>query len=207
MSDKVTKIRINGVEKEVAGSGGSGGISGAYLAPKTLISPDYTGFEQATINPTALVEQLEKAGFPVDTPVMPSGESVVFLVIGTVYPGEKLPYSILQLTISLGSKGLKSGVDIMGQSFGEEQLPSQTTLREIINYIFATPQNHVFTLNSIVGYLDNFVGVLYREAGEQLHYYISNMTEFCEEVIIEYHSTSDGGDLVLNDDPINGGIM
>ena len=194
MSDKVTKIRINGVEKEVGGSG-SGGVSGAYLAPKTLISPSYTGFEQATINPIALVEQLEKAGVSVDDPVMDSNESSVNLGIGNVYSNGSIN-SMITLNISRSSSSFTVDVNAMGGSYEQGTVSGQTTLREVINYVFTemVPDFH-FDLNNSYGYLENFITIYYGDADMTLRYYISNMTEFCEEVIIEYNpgSGSDSG--------------
>ena len=210
MSDKVTKIRINGVEKEVGGSG-SGGVSGAYLAPKTLISPSYTGFNQATINPIALVEQLEKAGVSVDEPVMDSGENNEYLEIGYVSSnGSEDP--MIEIDISRGSSGggdvallaasdtndesvFTVTVRVMG-AFTEGEVYDKTTLREIINYVFTEMAPDLnFYLDSNSGYLENFINIHYETAQEALRYYISNMTEFCEEVIIEYNpgSGSDSG--------------
>lgn len=191
MSDKVTKIRINGVEKEIGGSG-SGGISGAYLAPKRLVSPEYTGFNQAAINPIALVEQLEKAGVAVDTPVMNPNESSVDLRIGYVCPdsGDKNP--IISLNIARASTGFGIAFTAMGSNTIQVTL-SQSTLRSIINYLFTVMLTDFhFTLEEeYAGYLENFINIHYHSADETLHYYISNMTEFCEEVIIKYNSSSD----------------
>ena len=207
MSDKVTKIRINGVEKEVAGSG-SGGVSGAYLAPKTLISPNYTGFEQAAINPIALVDQLEKAGVSVDEPVMDSDEFLVGLEIGYV-SSARSDDPMIVMGISRGSSPSGGGdvarlaasdtndesvftvsVRVMGNNTTGE-VYNKTTLREIINYVFTEMAPDLnFYLDSNSGYLENFINIHYEAAQETLHYYISNMTEFCEEVIIEYNPGS-----------------
>ena len=211
MSDKVTKIRVNGVEKEVAGSG-SGGVSGAYLAPKTLISPNYTGFKQAAINPIELVDQLEKAGVSVDEPVLDSNEDQVDLEIGYVSTSNGNEGPMIGIGISRGSSGggdvarlaasdtrnesvLTVSVYAMGDSIDGE-VSGKTTLREIIDYVFTEmAPDFSFYLNNDSGYLENFINIRYYDAQETLRYYISNMTEFCEEVIIEYNpgSGSDSG--------------
>ena len=196
MSDKVTKIRINGVEKEVGGSD-SGGVSGAYLAPKTLISPSYTGFEQATINPIALVEQLEKAGVSVDEPVMDSGENNVTLNIGYTHSESttgKPPMIYLTITYYLSNSSYSVAVSLMGTSLISGTIYGEQTLRSIINHVFTeiAPDLH-FSLDTENGYLENFINIRYAIAAETLHYYISNMTEFCEEVVIEYNPGSDSG--------------
>lgn len=207
MSDKVTKIRVNGVEKEVGGSG-SGGVSGAYLAPKTLIDPNYTGFEEAAINPIALVEQLEKAGVSVDDPVMDSDENQVGLEIGYV-SSDRGNNPMITVGISRSSSPSGGGdvallaasdtnddpvftveVSVMGASISGE-VYGKTTLREIINYFFTEMAPDLnFYLDSNSGYLENFINIHYEIAQETLRYYISNMTEFCEEVIIEYNPGS-----------------
>lgn len=194
MSDttKIDKVRVNGVLYDLAGPG-SGGVSGAYLAPKTLISPSYTGFNQATINPIALIEQLEKAGISVDDPVMDSNESSMTLRIGNVY-SNGVSNSMISLGIIRDSSNFTVYVNAMGGSWEHGTVYGQTTLREVINYVYTemVPDFH-FDLDSSssYGYLENFITIYYVAANETLHYYISNMTEFCEEVIIEYHSGSD----------------
>ncbi len=209
MSDttKIDKVRVNGVLYDLAGSG-SGGVSGAYLAPKTLISPNYTGFEQAAINPIALVDQLEKAGISVDEPVLDSNEDQVDLEIGHVSTSNGNEDPMIGIRISRRSSGSGGGVArlaasdtrnesvlivtvyAMGDSTGGE-VSGKTTLREIIDYVFTEmAPDFSFYLNNDSGYLENFINIRYYDAQETLHYYISNMTEFCEEVIIEYNPGS-----------------
>lgn len=192
MSDttKIDKVRVNGVLYDLAGSG-SGGISGAYLAPKTLISPSYTGFNQATINPIALIEQLEKAGISVDNDVLDPNEYEVDLGIGYVYSNNGNGGNLIDFVISRGESGITVTVYAMDFSVTGE-VYEQTTLREIINYFFTEMYpDFNFNLDYNYGYLENFINIYYDVADETLHYYISNMTEFCEEVIIKYHSGSD----------------
>lgn len=195
MSDKVTKIRINGIEKEIGGGSGSGGVSGAYLAPITLVSVEYNGFEQAAVDPIALVEQLEKAGISVDEPAFDPNESSVSLTVGHMYTSGGNNLSIIDLYISRSSLGgFTVHANAMGSYIDGEVPDDKTTLRAIINYIFTemSPEFH-FTLNytsGYYGYLENFINIYYQDVYETLHYYISNMTEFCEEVIIEYNPSS-----------------
>jgi len=207
MSDttKIDKVRVNGVLYDLADSG-SGGISGAYLAPKTLVSPNYTGFEQAAINPIALVEQLEKAGVSVDEPVMDSDENNEYLEIGYVSTSNGNEDPMIEIDISRGSSG--GGVALLAASdtndesvftvtvrvmgaFTEGEVYDKTTLREIINYVFTEMAPDLnFYLDSNSGYLENFINIYYEAAQETLHYYISNMTKFCEEVIVKYNPGS-----------------
>lgn len=86
MSDKVTKIRVNGVEKEVGGSGG-GNFVGHYLFPNLVLSAEKLGFDNATIDITGLRVALTTAGVNLSDPFIRADDPSVELVIspGTVY--------------------------------------------------------------------------------------------------------------------------
>ena len=193
MSDKVTKIRVNGVEKEIGGTGGGGSVSGAYLAPGELISSDRTGFTDATINPFALTFLLNEAKVPVYDVVLDSEETSVTYKIAPYYEFGGAGMSskfLLYFVISSGS--IDNVYFKLGDNVNVFSMPTENkTLAEILNTIFTENPDLNFTLNNnTVKMLSNCVDINYHQAGETLHYYIPNMTNFCEEVITEYHPSS-----------------
>lgn len=189
MSDKVTKIRVNGVEKEIGGTGGGGGgISGAYLAPGRFLNSDYTGYTSVTINPLALIEQLEAAGVPVDEPAIDEYETQVNYNIGESeqLSSGTLSYStIITLTIASYRPG-KVAISLFN-GYPIDVDTSSTTLRDILSNINV---DNIYANLPNTKFISNCIDVVYTTAGETLHYYIPDMTEFCEEVLVEYHPSS-----------------
>ena len=208
MSDttKIDKVRVNGVLYDLAGSG-SGGISGLYTAPLDLIEADYKGFENTAIDPMALVEQLEKAGINVDLPpVMNENETAVDFYIGSIrianldsvngnsittetpiriyiYKNDSLGGYDVEFEILNNPCPVLEGIDATAIS-----------LRQIIMAYFTQYQDIYvqlpYSAPNQLGYIINSLEVYCESVDTYLKYYISNLTEFFEEVFIPYNSGS-----------------
>ena len=199
MSDttKITKARVNGVLYDLGGSGGTGGVSGAWLAPGELIESGYidaesvSGWTYMTIDPEALVDQLEKAGVDVDkTPFMDDSESNIYIGIGQYYqPNNNNRYPLI--TMNIGSNGMDMAI-VDGSVRIASVYPKSSSLRQVIYDFF----NNVTSLYCAVpvsgnfSALANYIEIFYDSAHTTLRYYIPDMSEFCEEVFIEYTESS-----------------
>jgi len=201
MSDKVTKIRINGVEKEVGGSGGTGGVSGAWLAPGELIESGYidagssSSWDYMTINPEALITQLEKTGIDVDeTPFMDDNERAINIVIGHFFkPTSSSDYNLIDMNISASSGMSMSMLDSSSYSTYNIPNPRSSSLRQLIYSFFSNVTNLYCTVPASGNFsaLANYIKIRYNNANTTLRYYIPDMSEFCDEVFVQYTSSSE----------------
>lgn len=194
MSDttKINKARVNGVLYDLGGSGGgTGGVSGAWLAPGELIKSGYidagseSNWQYMTINSEALIDQLEKAGIDVDEdPFMNSDETNINIEIGKYFKGT-LEYTPIWMDMSSSemTMGILDGTSIIANVY-----PQDYSLRQVIETFFSNvtelhcdvPSSGDFSV------LANYIQIHYSNAGITLRYYIPDMSDFCEKVFEEY---------------------
>ena len=200
MSDatKITKARVNGVLYDLGGSGGgtTGGVSGAWLAPGELIESGYVdsgeGWSYMTIDPIALVNQLEKAGIDVDeNPFMDGSESNISIYIGQYsQPNYSNQYTLIGMNMYTSSMSVSMLDD---GSYSTTLYPKNSSLRQLIYGYFSNITTLYRTVpgSDTFSTLANYIKIVYSNANTTLRYYIPDMSEFCDEVFIEYIPSSE----------------
>ena len=202
MSDttKITKARVNGILYDLGGSGGTGGVSGAWLAPGELIESGYidagssSSWDYMTINSSALIAQLEKAGVDVDeTPFMDDNEYQINIVIGHFFKTGTGDYNLIYMNISASSGMSMSMLDSSSYSTYDIPDPRSSSLRQLIYSFFSSVTDLYCTVPASGNFstLANYIKIRYDNANTTLRYYIPDMSEFCEEVLIEYTPSSE----------------
>ena len=201
MSDttKITKARVNGVLYDLGGSGGgTSGVSGAWLAPGELVESGYidkdseSSWSYMTIDPEALIAQLEKAGIDVDeTPFMDSGEYNIEMRIGQYYrPNNGNQYTLIAMNMYTGSMSISI---LDGDSRNTSVNPRSSSLKQLIYSFFSNVTELYCNVQSSGDFsaLANYIEIHYSNANATLRYYIPDMSEFCEEVFVEYTPSSE----------------
>lgn len=201
MSDttKINKARVNGVLYDLGGSGGTGGVSGAWLAPGELIESGYidagsgSSWTNMTIDPEALITQLEKAGIDVDeAPFMDSNEQYINIGIGHYYQlGYNSHYT--PIDIELYPDGMEMAI-VGGEYLNTSANPQLYSLRQLIYGFFNNVTDLYCSVPQYSGNfstLANYIQIYYETANTTLRYYIPDMSEFCDEVFVEYNPSSE----------------
>lgn len=217
MSDttKINKARVNGVLYDLGGGSGSSGVSGAYLAPGCLVQADYYGFEEVTIDPLALIEQLEKAGVNVDEPpFLDENETEVSFNLGVVEFTDFRSTPVVHLMDTMTyidffvDKGGRNSIAIGCLGDGQTALNvgdfRTDSIRTLILAAFEYFLNNDMEIVSPLVPADsqttvnvsNIITIRYDAIGDQLHYFIPDMTEFCSTALVEYTSGSSSASVV-----------
>lgn len=199
MSDttKINKARVNGVLYDLGGSGGTGGVSGAWLAPGELIESGYVDsgeyWSYMTIDPEALVNQLEKAGVDVDeTPFMDDNEHAISITIGQYFPSST-NNSFKLIWMNMSSSGMTMSMVDGSESFTNVS-PKSSSLRQIIYDFFTNVTDLCCPVPQRSGNftaLANYILITYYGVNTTLRYYIPDMSEFCDEVFVQYTPSSE----------------
>ena len=205
-----------GVYTEITAGGGNEGtgISGAYLAPECLLEADYYGFDRVTIDPLALIEQLEKAGINVDEPpFLDANETYVEFALGFIESTSldmmkvsKRP--IINITFSITSSGGPEtfnvieitlfGAPYSASDMGDFQTNSiRSLILEAFDFFLNNDEEVVGKLYlrtpQTMTYVNNVVEIYYESIDSTVHYFVPDMTEFCSTALVEYTSGSDSG--------------
>ena len=194
---EINKVRVKGVLYDLGGSGGgtTGGVSGAWLAPGELIESGYIdeglGWSYMTIDPEALVDQLEKAGIDVEeSPFMDNNENDIVINIGRYYQSNYNNTNIITVYVHSNSMS----VSILGNNGSEVNAsPKLYSLRQLIYRYFSDVTNLHCSVPSSGNFstLANYIEIHYNNANTTLRYYIPDMSEFCDEMFIEYTPSSE----------------
>ena len=219
MSDKVVAVRVNGVTKDLGGSG-SGTVGGAYLAPTSVFSSEKLGFYEYLIDWDNVAEQFELAGINLDDELTNDIEDDVEIMIALSTginslnnPATISTIELFRISVSSHS-GEDSGhiyfntyIEVLDYNetslaqfnqFGEGQKPV-ITYRILFAILRDQAEVHSSSIPSMFDESNKaFVGIgnqiaIHRfNINESEFYNLPNVEAFCEEVYIESGSGSSG---------------